>query len=272
MCMLNPSNLIQPFSCNGCRNKCKEKGILGPYEGYIKVYPSPGYTALKECPRHKEYSKNQILNRQYYASNLVSKYTFDDFKGTDPSSVNSLNFIRDIAEHFHDHGYDKDKLFYLCGKNGTMKTSMARALGRELIKKGYTCQYILFADFINLVVKDFNSNNLEQKEALLKRCTDCDLLIIDEAFDKTKGVIYKSGYQIPFIDDFLRSRLDIEHKSTFFVSNADPNDIQASGFGTSLQDFVHRNVKFTTLYFNEKYEDVANEIDPYALFGPREAR
>ena len=48
------------------------------------------------------------------------------------------------------------------------------------------------------------------KDSLIgKKYLECDFLIIDDSFDKKKATIFKSGYQIPFLDEFLRTRLEI---------------------------------------------------------------
>ena len=106
----------------------------------------------------------------------------------------------------------------------------------------------------------------QEKEYALKRYYNVDLLIIDEAFDKDKVSLYKSGFQLPYLDSFLRNRFEMKNKSIFFISNIKPSDIAKYGFGISLQDFVERNTRGSQLFFSDRYVDNAGVMDPNSLF------
>ena len=106
---------------------------------------------------------------------------------------------------------------------------------------------------------------------------DCDFLIIDEAFDLKKSTIFASGYQIHYLDNFIRNRFEINKKSIIFISNVLPRDIASippsrpkeaprEGFGQSLQSLVERNVRESTLMFNDVWTENVNVIDRLGLF------
>lgn len=222
-----------------------------------------GIQILRECDCHITWRKARELDTKLEAANLVSDYTFDNYRGT--QSLEDLNALKTVADNFEKFQYRK--MIYLYGPNGTQKTSMAQALGKELIKKGFTAQYILMQELINNLMPDFDKSvDKEAKEDFIKKCSSVDLLIIDESWDTKKVTLYNSGYQIPFLDSFLRTRFELNKGSILFISNHLPNEITSQGFGESLQSFVTRNTQKSLLKFEDKYIENANQIDRLALF------
>jgi len=69
----------------------------------------------------------------------------------------------------------------------------------------------------------------EEYEKILNQLKKSDLLIIDESFTKDKVLLYKSGYQLPFLDAFLRERLDVIKRGTLFISNKSVMNIESEG-------------------------------------------
>ena len=89
---------------------------------------------------------------------------------------------------------------------------------------------------------------------------------MDEVFDRAKNTLFKSGYQIPFIDEFLRTRVDIDNKGIIFISNVKSCDIEKEGYSKSLQDFVERHTSRSTLEFKDRYSKEISTVDPRSLF------
>jgi DNA replication protein DnaC len=104
--------------------------------------------------------------------------------------------------------------------------------------------------------QDSNDERLERKD-LYERYMNCDLLILDEVFDRSKVILYASGYQIPFLDQFIRSRLDMMKKGILFISNKAISQIASEGFGESLQDLIERKVilRNANLTFSDRVFD-----------------
>ena len=145
-----------------------------------------------------------------------------------------------------------DKIMYFTGVMGTQKTTVACWLAKELVKQGKTVQYTIMNDLIRLLQdKNFKDELIPQYERLLH----CDFLIIDRAFDKEQVTLYKSNYQLPFIDSFLRSRIEQYGKATVVISNSSVDDISKHGFSDDSQDFVYRKVlQSQTLFeFKDRY-------------------
>ena len=255
-----------------CR-KCPSKNG-GPQPGYY--YDTlEGYTVIKECSCHKKWREDAELALTFNESNIAPDYTFDNYCGT--KSFVDLNCLRMIAQNPEKFTYKK--MVYLYGPNGCQKSTMVQALGKELILKGYTVHYTLMSDLITNLVSDFSDTeeNKEKKEYFVNRCMNCDFLIIDEAFDLDNVSIYASGYQIPYLDSFIRNRFEIGKKSIIFVSNKAPKEISEvtvpkggdssrKGFGKSLQSLVERNTKQSTLVFRDVWLDSVNQIDRMGLF------
>lgn len=221
-----------------------------------------GYEVIKECECHKKWREAYELSRKLERSGLSQDYTFDDYRGTE--SLEQLNALKQIASNFPKFAHKK--MIYVWGKNGTQKTSMVQALGKSLVEQGYSVQYLLMNTLLNNLVKDFDTGNQEEKDAFIRKCADVDFLIIDEAFDSTKTTIYKSGYQVPFLDAFIRSRFETGNKSILFVSNKLPEEIESQGFGGSIQNLVIRNTKQSFLEFKDVYVDNTNTVDRMGLF------
>ena len=92
----------------------------------------------------------------------------------------------------------------------------------------------------------------------------CDFLIIDDCFDKRKATMYKSGWQISFLDQFLRYRLETVRLATCFTSNFSIDDIDENAFGISIKKLVSRSVP-DPFHFTNLYQE-RNTFDPNDLW------
>ena len=156
-------------------------------------------------------------------------------------------------------------VLYIYGPNGTQKTTMANYAGFKFLKAGKSVYYCLMNDLIKLLQK---ADRDETAQAKLDKISDVDLLIIDEAFDSKKVTVYKSDWQIPFLDTFLRNRIQTKNKGILFVSNVDIPFIAENHFSQSIQDLVDRNVKLYNgkLLFEDNYISSKNVINEEELF------
>lgn len=153
---------------------------------------------------------------------------------------------------------------YMYGPNGTQKTVLATWLAREIISSNYRLNHVKYYtmnDFIKELMRDSSWNEEENNfvDTLIEKV---DMLILDESFDKEKVTLYKSGYQIPFLDTFLRKWSNTTDKSIVFISNVEPSKIEANGYSKSIQDLVERNIKLhgALLTFEDRYLDSVESI------------
>lgn len=240
---------------------CKFKNLPGPQPGYYYVDEN-GYRGVKECKCHIKWREETELNQKLRLAGLEADYSFDDYKGT--KSIDSFNALKIFTDNFDKFNYKK--MLYIYGPNGTMKTSMAMACGKRLIEQGYTVKYTLMNTLLNNLIKSFDDPNQELKDSFIKHCMEVDLLILDECFDKSKVTIYATGYQLPYLDSFIRSRFETGKKDIMFISNKKPDQITAEGFGTSLQDLISRNTRSSFLEFQDSWIQNQNQIDKLGLF------
>lgn len=266
--------MIKYVQCRNCLNK---NGSFAP-KGYIlkKVLAGDGKTqieVLEECKCHIEWRKAVALEKQFNKANInpdIVKYDINTYQGT--KSLDNLNRLKNFVNMYFSKNTPEDvreKLvsatLYLYGPNGTQKTTLAKWFGYQFIKNKKTVYYTLMNDLVKLLQK---SERDEEAQAKIDKILDRDLLIIDEAFMKERVLIYHSGYQLSFIDTFLRNRLQSKKKCTVFISNIEPSKIDESVFGIGLKDLVTRNVLLSTglLLFEDNYMDNLSNIDENNLF------
>ena len=259
-----------------CR-KCVGKNGRNP-EGYIiKSVPAPNgqgtVEVAEECSCHKAWKESTKLEAYMQKANIASdaaKYDINSYVGT--KSLANVNRIKTFTERSlsKDEPQEiKDALaascLYIYGKNGTQKTTLAMWMGYQFLRAGKKVRYILMNDLLKLLMKAERDEDIQKQ---LEKLAEVDLLIIDESFDKGKITIYKSNYQIPFLDSFLRSRIQTNKKGIVFISNVNMNEIEANNFNVSIQDLVTRNVNICKgfMEFEDNYMELKGAIDVDALF------
>lgn len=206
-----------------------------------------------ECECHRVYEMNQrvhALFRHYGFNDKYWDYNPRSYVGT--KSLESKNRLINYITQFSQNPEVRKLLVYMYGPNGTQKTSLANFVGRELLKDGFVVRYILMNNLIaDLQDKEFNQESADR----VNKLKEADLLIIDEAMDKSKLTLYKSGYQQSFIDTFVRDRIQSQNKGILFISNVHPDNIAEQGLSISIQDFIQRECKVnnTLLTFEDNY-------------------
>lgn len=260
-----------------CR-KCKGKnGKVAP-EGYISTWVEgkngSKVEVLTECDCHKKWVNECKVEARAKKANLNLKWiNFNpekDYVGT--KSLDSVKRVISYTNKSLDKSLDKDKRrrilsssLYIYGRNGTQKTTVANYMGYEFLRAGKKVKYFLMNDLIKLLQKADRDEDIRVE--LDKISEESDLLIIDESFDKKKVTLYKSDFQIPFLDTFLRNRLQTVNKGIIFISNVSIDEIEDNGFTSSIQDLVKRNVPaYGILNFDDKFDEEKSDIDTEELF------
>lgn len=261
-----------------CR-KCFGKNGKVAKPGYISemVLAADGKTPTElvtECECHKKWREEVQVEARAKKANLNLKWInfnpLSDYVGE--VSYNSVKRLISYTTKSLSPDTPKDKLdlikasvLYMYGPNGTQKTTLANYVGYSFIRAGKKVYYCLMNDLIKLLQK---AERDEEAQALLDKISDVDLLIIDEAFDKKKVTLYKSDWQLPFLDSFLRNRIQTKNKGVLFVSNVPISGIAANNFSESIQDLVSRNVEICNgnLTFLDNYINSKGFINPEELF------
>lgn len=273
--------MIEYKQCRKCVNKnlSLKSGFPIADPGYI-VYQELGpdgktmVDKLQECECHKAWREKHKLEIAAKMASLSPEWiNYDlrkDYVGTQSQyEVGRIIKYVELSTSPTVKNDIKNKLacavLYLYGTNGTQKTTIANWMGYEFLRAGKSVRYILMNDLIKLLQK---ADRDEEVQAHLEKLTDVDLLLIDEAFDKEKVTIYRSNFQIPFLDSFLRNRMQTKHKGIVFISNVHPTDIEEGGFNHSVMDLVTRNIQPVKglLEFKDRYADIMSMPDTEDLF------
>lgn len=246
----------------------KPEGISKP-EGYVYVALENGQVAIQECPCHTEWRLKSLLEIKARKANL---WCDEENLSYSPASKyvgkNSLSNVKKLevfVERFEDPKYKKSSL-YLYGPYGTQKTHLAQWMGLSLLKKNFSVYYLPMQQLVSNLSSEFDSSIEKQEKIEYLLSVDC--IILDECFDRKKVTLYKSGYQLPFLETFLRERMEHRQKSIIFISNSPIEDINSQGFGDSIQNFVERNIvpHGASLLFNDNYHAAATDVDIDKLF------
>ena len=257
--------MAQFVPCRICANK------PGPMPGfYFVTYKGTEQKGVTECECHKQYVLRETLQHRARDASIwpnAFDYNIDhDYVGT-----KSLKEIQRLKKYVYEFPNFKNVMVYLYGPNGTQKTTLAHWIGANVLHQGYTVRYLLMQTLL-MTISGFEKDEARQqeKQAEIEKLKNVDLLIVDESFSKDKVTIYESGYQLPFLDRFLRERYEVMQKGIVFISNKPPGEIEKQKFSPSIQDFVVRNTLRSTgstvLYFEDNYMQARTEFEPGSLF------
>ena len=239
---------MQDFvSCGKCDN------------GYVY---NENYTKVTRCSCLTKFLYNKILELELKKAHIplsVMDYSIDNYIG-----IQSFFEVEKIYSYVHKF---KEKFSSIClymyGPNGTQKTTLAQWIGRELIKKGIS----VFYTYMDTLLKKKMKEGWEYDSEILmylRLIESVDCLILDESFDKDKITWYASDYQMSFLDNFLRNRIERQNKPIIFISNKEISSIKAN-FNNSIYDLIRRNMKNTVLYFQDSYT-LQDDFNPKELW------
>jgi DNA replication protein DnaC len=189
-------------------------------------------------------------------SHLDYDILIDNYLG--PDEAGNIPKIKKYISEYRTRFYENSSLYFY-GTNGTQKTTMAKYVLKEVIKQGFSGKFILMGTLMDILTDTFEKEN----PLIIKEYLMCDLLVIDDAMADNKVVLYKSGYQIPFLDKFLRERLETLRKNIIFTSNVAINKIKTDKFSKDIQDLLERNIsmKKGELQFNDSYKGYLESFD-----------
>ena len=257
--------MTQFVPCRNCANK------PGPEPGYYFVkFKDRPQKGVVECECHKQYALRGLLVCKAKAAGVWPEaldYNIDkDYLGT-----RSIDEVRRLKKYVFEFSNYKDVMVYMHGTNGTQKTTLAHWIGMNVLHQGYSVKYLLMQSLL-MTISGFEKDDERQQDKIaeIERLKNVDLLIVDESFSKDKVTIYDSGYQLPFLDRFLRERCEIAQKGIIFISNKAPTEIAKQKFSTSIEAFVKRNINRpqgnTCLFFEDEVEALKKDFEPRSLW------
>ena len=185
--------------------------------------------------------KYQIFLQRSGIPNFYWDIEFSDYVGE--ISKKNVDKIQYMCQNIH---YEKFKYvnLYLWGtETGTQKTSCVCNFGKECIKKGLYVKFMLFGTFVNYLMKLQGFHRDEEADEKIKELKQMDIIILDDAFDPNKSMLWKKESSreliISEIDNFFREQI-YKNKKFILTSNLSPQMIQEN-YGRFLYDLIDRN-------------------------------
>ncbi len=258
--------MTQFIPCRNCASK------PGPAPGfYFKKVKDRPQMGVIECECHKQFILQRHLESKVLEAGIwpeaISYNPDKNYLGT-----RSIKEVERLKKYVYEFSKYKDLMVYMWGTNGTQKTYLAHWIGASVLHQGYSVKYLLMQSLL-ITLSGFEKDDGRQQDKLaeIEKLRDVDLLIVDESFSKDKVTIYDSGYQLPFLDRFLRERCEMNQKGIVFISNKPPEEIAKQKFSSSIEDFVKRNIRRPSrgnscLFFEDKYLELKNDFDIGSVF------
>jgi len=209
--------------------------------GYLKSRDG----SMTRCECRVQLQSEARLTTLSIEANLPNYPSWSPDMYTGTKSVDNMRKIRLFVDQF-DTKFKTISMYWL-GGNSTQKTTSAHWIAVELLKKGKSVQYVTMQN----LVKDLMEGESFSKTVDVSKYYNADFLIIDESFDPTKVTLFKSKFQIPFLDSFVRERVEIRRRSTLFISNVGIEQVDM--FSTSLRALVERCTVGSVFTFEDRF-------------------
>lgn len=254
-------------------DQCKDKP--GPMPGYyyndVEVNGHPFKTAV-ECNCHYEWMKENLILIQAPKNNLWNHTPFLGYnpalhyKGDKENIPKMANkFVAEFVANmkFNKNGFNQCLYFY--GPQATQKTTVAQWIGLEILKTRFAVYYERMQELIPGLIP-INFDDAGRARLYSEKCLKTDLLIIDNAFEKNRCTI--QSFQLPYIDSFLRERIEIQRKSTILISGLPVDQIEFQGGSKSIQEFLKLHTD--PILFTDNINRF--DIDTSSIFGKSKAK
>ena len=105
-----------------------------------------------------------------------------------------------------------------------------------------------------LIVLIMDSERNENSRIRLDYVLHCDVLAVDE-FDANRICLWQSGYKEKSLIVWLKTRLEVIKKSTWFISNFTIQELKDSPLGELYGDLIDRETMYARFEFKDKYVD-----------------
>jgi DNA replication protein DnaC len=228
-------------------------------DGDTYAIPNPEYEKHLLKTKYQLHLQCSLIPTYYW------EIEFENYQGdkTTPNYKKILHYAQNLKLEKY-----KNVNLYLHGPSSTQKTALAVNILKEGIKQGYKVRFVLAGVLIDTLMKIQGFKFDLDIDNFIKDLKSADLLVIDDAFDVNKTLMWKNSDNKNIIisewDTFLRSFLS-SNSRIIFTSNFAPEVIKQY-FGDSLFQLIDRNCVALQLndsikdYKKEKLSDVFKEI------------
>ena len=242
-------SIIPSFSEIKC-DKCDSNGFIVGESSAIKCPCRVKYE--QELKTSDVLSRSGLLNENSTYEDFKKLIDFDwsDYRGKDENG--NLKKLQKFVDEF-----DSDKKpfkhlhCYVWGGQGTQKSYTTKGVLTKLAIKGKSVYYIFAKDLISLLHDSERDEELKKKLDYIK---NVDVLVIDE-FEEQRCCLWQSGYKERLLIVWLKERLEVVRKSTWFISNSSIEEMKGGKFGELFGDMLERETKFGRFEFKDKYSD-----------------
>jgi hypothetical protein len=173
----------------------------------------------------------------------VTPYGLDTYVGED--QLNNIPKLKKYCDEFKTN-FSHIHLYLWSRINGTQKSTCAKDIIVRLAKQSIKSKFILMDSLIKTILDAERDDGSKQKA---KEWLSAEFLVIDECFAKGQITLFKSGYQIAFLNTFLKERLEVFRRATCFTANIPIEEI-GQEWGPSIQSLVDRSIP-TPMLFND---------------------
>jgi hypothetical protein len=171
----------------------------------------------------------------------IAPYGLDAYIGDD--RFNNIPKLKKYCDEFktnflHIHLYLWSRI------NGTQKSSCAKDIIVRLARQGVKSKFVLMDSLIKTLLDAERDDEAKRKS---REWAVAEFLVIDECFAKGQITLFKSGYQLAFLNTFLKERLEVFRRATCFTANVPIEDI-GQEWGAGVQSLVDRSVPSPMLF------------------------
>jgi len=217
---------------------------------FIEKVDSNGVSYQALNPKWAEHIQKERYSYFLKESNIPSDYwdlDFNSFKWE--KSLDSVNKCEAYAKNIR-HPDFKNISLYLYGTNSSGKTTIACSIGKNLIKQGLNVQYVQSGDLIAFLLKTSGYSSDSDSISRLSKLNSADIVIIDDAFDKNKSIMWSKEDSKALIisawDLYFRSALS--NGVRFIISSNIEMGQFGLDYGKSLFELIDRNFVFLTFF------------------------
>ncbi|MDR2408517.1 MAG: hypothetical protein LBE13_10480 [Bacteroidales bacterium] len=223
-------------------DKFNYKGRLFPKYRFEEVDGQEIAVPTKEWKEHL----NLLEVKRYLLSadvGEVTPYGLDTYIGED--RFNNIQKIKKYCAEFRAN-FLHVHLYFWSRINGTQKSTCAKDIIVRLVKQGVKSKFVLMDRLIKTLLDAERDDEAKQKA---REWSAAEFLVIDECFSKGQITLFKSGYQLAFLNTFLKERLEVFRRATCFTANVSVEDI-GQEWGSSIQSLIDRSIP-TPMLFND---------------------
>lgn len=253
-------SIVPNFSEIKC-DKCDSNGFIVGESSAVKCSCRVKYEF--ELKASSILSNSGLLNESSTYEDFKKLIDFDwsDYRGKDENG--NLKKLQKFVDEF-----DSDKKpfkhlhCYIWGTQGTQKSYTLKGMLAKLACKGKSVYYTFLKNLISLIIESDRDENAKSK---LNYIMNVDVLVIDE-FEEKRANLWASGYKENTLITWLKDRLEVIRKSTFFISNNSVEAMKQSKFGELYGDLLDRETKFGRFEFTDRYMDSLSKEEIQATF------